>query len=321
MKILITGITGLFGSYLAKQFAPLGKIYGLKRKTSDTRLLGDLAKEIEWHEGDVLDYQSLEEAVIGMDLIIHAAGFVSFDDRDKDRLFKINVEGTTNLTHAMQHCNVKRLIHISSVAVFSRTKDAIAIDENQQWVDSPYNTPYAESKYWAELQVWRAAQEGVDVMIMNPSVLLPKIFDERSSSQIYHYVLGGNKYFPLGSVNCIDIRDAAELVYLLFEVGDWGQGYILNAHSISYQSFFKEMANVFHKKPPIKPVKNWMLNILLIITGLARKLKLTKSPLNRQTAYLAQLKIEMKNDKVQRLLSYFYRPLSETFVWAQENEN
>ena len=320
MKILITGITGLFGSYLAKQFLPLGELHGLKRKGSDVSLLGDLVNQIEWHEGDVLDYQSLEEAVFGMDLIIHAAGFVSFDDRDKDRLFKINVEGTTNLTHAMQHCEVKRLIHISSVAVFSRTKETLAIDENQQWVDSPYNTPYAESKYWAELEVWRAAQEGLEVMVMNPSVLLPKINDGRSSSQIYHYVLEGNKYYPLGTINCIDIRDASELVYLLFQKGNWGERYILNAHSIPYQSFFYEMANCFQLKAPSKPVKIWMLNILIMITSLARKLSLTKSPLNRQTAYLAQLKIEMKNTKVQNLLTYSYRPLSETFSWAQPNE-
>jgi dihydroflavonol-4-reductase len=320
MNILITGITGLFGSYLAKQFAPLGKIHGLKRKESDTSLLGELAKEIEWHIGDVLDYQSLEDAVQGMDLVIHAAGMVSFEDSDTSMLFKINVEGTANLTFAMQHCGVNQLIHISSVAVFSRTKDTLIINENQQWVDSPYNTPYAESKYLGELEVWRAAQEGLEVMVMNPSVLLPKVKDDRSSSQIYHYVLEGNAYYPLGSINCIDIRDAAELVYELFLKGKWGEGYILNAHTIGYQSFFEKMGKAFDKKYPTKPVRPWILSILVPLAVMARKLKISKSPLNRHTAYLAQMKIEMKNAKVQELLAFSYRSLEETLVWAKQNE-
>jgi dihydroflavonol-4-reductase len=320
MNILITGITGLFGSYLAKQFAPYGKIYGLKRRESNTKLLGNLTDEIHWHEGDVLDYQSLEEAVVGKDLVIHAAGMVSFHDADKAKLFQINVEGTANLTHAMQHAQVKKLIHISSVAVFSKTKETVSIDEKQQWVDSPYNTPYAESKYWAELEVWRAAQEGLEAIIVNPSVLLPKITDDRSSSQIYHYILEGGSFYPKGSINCIDIRDAAELVFQLYQKGQWGEGYILNAYSIAYKTFFEKMAVAFGKKAPSKPVQAWMLKFAVVYTSFARKLKLTKSPLNRQTAYLAQMNIEMKNSKVQALLSYNYRPLEDTFNWARANE-
>jgi dihydroflavonol-4-reductase len=321
MNILITGITGLFGSYLARQFSSVGKIYGLKRPNSDLSLLGDMMAQIEWHEGDVLDYQSLEEALVGKDLVIHAAGMVSFSGRDRKKLFQVNVQGTTNLTHAMLDAEVKKLIHISSISVFSRTKETIAIDENQPWVDSPYNTPYAESKYRAELEVWRASQEGLDVMMINPSVLLPKITDERSSSQIYQYVLEGNSYYPSGSINCIDIRDAAELVHLLYEKGEWGQNYILNAHSISYRSFFEEMASVFQKKAPSKPVKTWMLNLMIFLVGIGRSLKLTKSPLNKQTAHLAQLNTVVKNEKTQRILSFSYRPLMETLTWAKTNDN
>src|SRR5690606_20985890 len=101
MKILVTGITGLLGSYLAKEFAPLGELHGLKRKDSSLDLLGDLSHRIFWHEGDVNDFLSLEEAFEGMDLIIHAAGLISYDPKDKEKLIRVNVDGTANVVNVM----------------------------------------------------------------------------------------------------------------------------------------------------------------------------------------------------------------------------
>ena len=79
-KILITGITGLLGSYLAKSHAGKAQISGLKRQNSSTRLLGNLASQINWYEGEITDVELLIEACKDQDLVIHAAGMVSFDE-------------------------------------------------------------------------------------------------------------------------------------------------------------------------------------------------------------------------------------------------
>src|SRR5690606_41180216 len=99
MKIMVTGITGLFGSNLARALVPIGDVHGLKRKESKPHLFSDLASKIIWHEGDLNDYQSLEDAFSGMDLVVHAGGMVSYDPRDKGKLVKVNVEGTTNVVN------------------------------------------------------------------------------------------------------------------------------------------------------------------------------------------------------------------------------
>ena len=101
MNILITGITGYFGSQLAREFSQLGQIHGLKRKTSQTDLLKDAALSVQWHEGDVTDMDSLLDALKSIDLVIHAAGMVSFSAKDEDHLYKINSEGTANVVNAM----------------------------------------------------------------------------------------------------------------------------------------------------------------------------------------------------------------------------
>ncbi|MEP1956098.1 MAG: NAD-dependent epimerase/dehydratase family protein, partial [Algoriphagus sp.] len=182
MNILITGITGLFGSYLAKEFARLGAIHGFIRPESSLRLLEDVDFPITWHKGDLADIESIEEALGGIDLVIHAAGKVSFDSRDKDSLHHINVDGTTNLVNAMLNTGVKKLLHVSSVSAIGRSPELMKLDENFKWTESPLNTDYGISKYLAELEAWRGEQEGLQLIVVNPSILLGKVSDDRSST-------------------------------------------------------------------------------------------------------------------------------------------
>ncbi|SDC71329.1 Nucleoside-diphosphate-sugar epimerase [Algoriphagus faecimaris] len=316
MKILITGITGLFGSYLAKEFSDIGEIHGLKRPESSDRLIpNDLT--VIWHEGDLSDMESLEAALQDADLVIHSAGKVSFDPRDKDSLFEINVTGTTNLVNAMLNVGVKKLIHVSSVSAIGRSSEQKLLDENYKWTESPLNTDYAVSKYWAELEVWRGEQEGLDVLIVNPSVILGKVSDDRSSTALYHYVLEENRYYPLGDLNYIDIRDAVALTKQLYQKNQWGERFIISAGSIPYREFFKQMAESFGKKAPTVHASPWMLKLAVLFAGVMRGLGLSKNPLNKKTAMISSQKINYTNAKVQNILNFQYRSLKDTFSWAK----
>ena len=284
MKILITGITGLFGSYLAKEFAALGEIHGFRRVGSSLKLLEKVDFPIKWHEGDLSDIESLEMAMEGIDLVVHAAGKVSFDSYDEQILHTVNVGGTTNLVNAMLNTGVKKLLHVSSVSAIGRSPELIKLNENFKWVESPLNTDYGISKYLAELEVWRGEQEGLDLIVVNPSILLGKVNDDRSSTDIYHYVLEGNSYYPAGALNYIDVRDASRQVRELVEKGVWGERFILNKECITYKEFFEKMAVAFGKKAPSKSVSPLMINLAVFFNTLFRKIGLSKSPLNKKTA-------------------------------------
>jgi len=319
MKILITGITGLFGSYLAKEFFALGEIHGLKRANSDTTLNAEMASAITWHEGDIGDYQSLAEAMDDIDLVIHAAGMVSFHSSDQDKLLEVNVEGTANVVNVMLEKGIKKLIHISSVSAIGRTGDNLVVDENQKWTTSPLNTSYSISKYLGELEVWRGAQEGLDVLVVNPSVLLGKVSDKRSSAAMYQYVIGGNKFYPKGYLNYIDIRDAAVQTLELFKRNQWNERYILNKESISYQEFFSKTALHVNKRPPKWGVSSRLLGIVSLYFKI--KSFFVSTPFNKEAAKTAQLKITFDNSKINELLHPHYRSLDETLEWATGNEN
>ncbi|MBC6365473.1 NAD-dependent epimerase/dehydratase family protein [Algoriphagus sp. AK58] len=318
MNILITGITGYFGSHLAREFSQLGKIYGLKRASSNLGLLEDVDFPIVWQEGDISDMDSLLDAMKGMDLVIHSAGMVSFSSKDEEELYRINAQGTANVVNAMLCSGVKRLVHVSSVSAIGRSPEFKEYDENFKWVDSPLNSGYAVSKYWGELEVWRGEQEGLETLVVNPSILLGKASYEKSSGFIYQYVIKENMFFPKGNLNFIDIRDAASITRLLVEKNAWGERFILNKESYPYQHFFALVAKTFGVKAPKFPISNRMLRISLPILGFFKMLGLSKSPLNRQLANNAQVKIYYSNSKVQSLLDFKYRSLEETLDWAKQ---
>jgi nucleoside-diphosphate-sugar epimerase len=319
MRILVTGITGLFGSYLARELVKIGEVHGLKRKTSNLDLLKDLGQSIIWHEGDIGDYQSLEDIFEGMDLIVHAAGLVSYQPRDRKKLLQVNVEGTTNVVNVMLQKNIKKLIFISSVSALGRNPEFSLVDEDHKWVSSPFNTSYGISKYHAELEVWRGAQEGLQVMIFNPSVLLGKISDKRSSTEIYNYVLQEQKYYPLGDINYLDVRDASKILVKIFQKNIWNERFILSRESISYQTFFEKMALTFKKKPPKIPVTSRMMEIAILWVKAKSLFSSKRLPLTRQTAQLSQQKITFDNSKANALTDFKYTPLESTLEWAMGN--
>ena len=317
MNILLTGITGLFGSELAKAFASMGTIHGLKRASSSTVLLDQAGLTVRWHEGDVSDINSLLEALEGIDLVIHAAGKVSFLPKDEDQLFAVNHQGTANVVNAMLATGTPRLVHVSSVAALGQVPDQEVYDEKASWVDAPNQSAYALSKYWGELEVWRGEQEGLEVLVVNPAVLLGKAAYGQSSSAVYGYVKQGNPFFPMGNINYLDVRDAAAITRALVEKNAWGERYILSKESRSYKDFFQQVAQVFGGIAPTKSLPNWVISFGFPLLRLLSWLGLVSAPVQQQVARNAQRMISYRNTKVQALLAFEYRKLTETLDWAK----
>ena len=317
MNILLTGITGLFGSELAKAFAPMGNLHGLARASSSTALLDQAGLTIQWHEGDVLDFNSLLDALPGIDLVIHAAGKVSFLAKDENQLFAVNHQGTANVVNAMLAMGTRQLVHVSSVAALGQVPGQEVYDEKASWVDVPYQSAYALSKYWAELEVWRGEQEGLDVLVVNPSVLLGKASYGKSSAAIYGYVQQGNPFFPKGNINYLDVRDAAAITHALVEKNAWGERFILTKESCSYRDFFQQVAQAFGVIAPKKGLPNWAISIGFPVLRLLSWLGLGRAPVQQQVARNTQRMISYRNAKVQALLGFHYRELKETLDWAK----
>ncbi len=172
-KIFVTGSTGFLGSYIVRKLVSDGyiDIICLKRESSETELVDDIFERVHWVTGDILDIPLMEKLLEGVDCIIHAAAIVSHT-ANKKKMLQTAIDGTANLVNIALSGNVKKFIYISSIAAIGRGKPVEHITEKQIFSHSKYDTTYGLAKFLAEQEVWRGHAEGLNVTILNPSMIL-----------------------------------------------------------------------------------------------------------------------------------------------------
>ena len=318
--VLITGITGLVGSFTARRFLEAGyQIAGLKRTNSDLSLLQDIENQIVWHEGDILDIKALEKAMVNIEYVIHTAAIVSFAPKDRDRMFKTNIEGTANVVNICLENKLKKLCFVSSVAALGRSipnekkgNGVISINEKVAWEESPLNSNYAKSKYLAEMEVWRGEAEGLNCVVVNPSLILGEADWHKSSTQLLKYVYEEHKFYPEGNLNYVDILDVAECIFKLTTSEITGEKFILNAGEITYKDFFEKVAPKFQKTAPQTLLSKSLTSIIWRLEAFISFFT-GKTPLiTKETALSSSHFFEYQNDKIKRVLGFEFKELEES---------
>jgi nucleoside-diphosphate-sugar epimerase len=254
-KIFITGATGFIGGRLAKHFADKKiAVRAMKRKKSK---IPDFLRHyecIEWAEGSLFDTDFLENAVTGCTEVIHAAAMVTMAKKYEAEMYRTNVIGTANLVNVSIGKPLKKFLHISSIAaVGNPSKEGKIVNENHKFEFS--SSFYGQTKYEAELEVWRGHAEGLPVLVVNPSFVLGYGDFTRSSLRLFQFVADGKAFFyPKGNLNCVDVRDLLSVCEILLESDKIGERYIVNAASLPYKQILSEIAVSLSKKPPKFPL-------------------------------------------------------------------
>lgn len=257
--IFVTGGTGLVGSHLLYDLVRSGKtVRALKRKDSNlanvekvfsyyTRSYKELAGRIEWVHADLMDIYSLLDVLEGVDYIYHCAAKVSFESKNEAEMMRSNVEGTANLVNAALTKDIKKFCHVSSIATLGREEHEPLITENMFWKASPDNSNYAISKYAAEREVWRAAEEGLNVVIVNPSLIIGGGNWQQSSSNMFSRAYRGLRFYTEGVSGFVDVRDVSTLMIRLTESDISNQRFILNSENASFRHYFDLIHHAFGK--------------------------------------------------------------------------
>lgn len=315
--IAVTGANGLLGSFVVRQLVAAGMPFiALKRAGSDTSLLHDIEASITWRDADLLDPIALHDALEGVSTIIHTAALVSFNPRDAEKLFEINVTGTGNLVNTCLVRQVKRFVHVSSVAALSRPKDVSVVSEDQKWTDSPHNTTYAESKHMAELEVMRGQEEGLNTVIVNPAFILAPANWHRSSAMIFKYVYQQKPFYANGSLNYVDVRDVATIIVKLMNTPIQGERFTASAGHITYKSLFDEIAKNFNRKPPHIRLRNKVVSLLAWLEGLRANLTGATPLITRETARGVNVTTVYNNEKVKNTLNFEFQSIEDTLQWC-----
>ena len=320
--IFLTGGTGLVGSYilllLMQKKTP---VLALKRPSSSLKVCEkifnyynqkDLFSKIIWCEGDINNIPSLEEHMQKCTTVIHAAGLVSFQKSDLDSLKKVNIEGTANVMNVALSYNYKKCIYISSVSTLGREIENQLINEESFFQSNSSVSNYAYSKFYAEQEVWRASSEGLDVIILNPSIILGPGNWNKGSSKIFKTIYNGLRFYTHGKSGYVDVYDVANIAVDFLNNEIKNEKYILNGKNISFRDAFNKIADEFGVKRATIPVTPFLKEIAWRIDYFKSFFTNNLPLITKETANSSMKKIAYSSEKICKTLDYKFVDFDET---------
>ena len=323
--ILVTGGTGLLGSHLLYELCKGDeKIRATKRTSSSTNFVkwvfglysdnaNELLAKIEWVDADLLDYQSLLSATESVDSVFHAGAIVSFNPSHANDIGNTNIIGTANLVDACLENGVRNFYHVSSVASLGEANAEGIVNEDCKWAKSKGQSAYAKSKFLGENEVWRGSEQGLRVVIVNPSVILGPGRWDSGSGQLFKQVYKFMPIFTEGVTGYVDVRDVAKATILLAQSTEiQNERFILNSQNVSFRELFTAMANCMGKKPPRIKIGGWLVDVaypFIYLFGIISGKGNAVSKANMKSAFS---KTYYSSGKIESRLGFKFTPVSET---------
>jgi len=323
--IFVTGGTGMVGANLLFDLVSKGaRVRALKRPGSSLHRTEkifsyysseyqSLMKKIEWVEGDILEKDNLRDLLADVDQIYHAAAIISFDPRDRELMIHNNCTGTANLVDLALSLQIPKFCYVSSIAAIGTPPEGIEANEDHPWRNNMDHSAYSESKYLSEMEVWRVIFQGLNAVIVNPSVILGPGDWKSGSSLLFSSVWKGLKFYTRGATGFVDVRDVTLAMTRLMDDEVWenvkNQRYILNVENISFRELFSKIADSLHVKRPKYFANDLWLNLAWRLSAFKSFLTGKQPSITRETARSANRLSYYDGSKICRTIGFKYKPI------------
>ena len=293
--ILVTGATGLVGSHLVLQLVMQNQtVKALFRQEENKKKVlqvfqyyqkAELFDKIHWVKADILDVPALDSVFQDVEYVYHCAALISFDSRDEEKLRKANIEGTANIVNFCIDYGVNKLCYVSSISALGDLKDfEKLITEETEWNPESHHSDYAISKYGAEMEVWRGHQEGLEVVVVNPGVILGPLFWTDGSGEIYQKVKNGLPFYTKGGTGFVTVIDVVKMMIGLMNSSRNGERFVLVAETLTYKNVINLIAQKLKVSPPKIHAEKWMTGMawrLDYVLGMFGKKRILSSDMAR----------------------------------------
>lgn len=267
---------------------------------------------VQWVDADITDYFALSAIFTDVTQVYHCAAKISYQPADHAAMLHVNIEGTKHMVNlCLEHA--ARLVHVSSIASLGVSKNGELITEDSKWDDGADNSKYAVSKYESEMEVWRAIVEGLDAVIVNPSVIMGVGSGSKGSGVIFNMVQKGLQIYPPGTVGIVDVEDVAQLMVMLMNKPEIsGERYILNSENMSNKELLDRISKLLGKPSPTIEAKPFMLGLAWRAAKLVSLIKRERPSLTREAALAAASKLAYSNKKIVDATGYLFKPVDRT---------
>lgn len=311
--ILVTGASGFLGQHLVQRLSQEGEpVRAIYHNTPPSALLKNLSN-ITWQQADLLDVYDVQEIMRDVKQVYHCAAIVSFDAKDKNDLLHVNIETTTNVVNAALDAGVEKMVYVSSVASLGRSVTDKEITEDTEWEESPHNSTYSKSKYFAEMEVWRSMAEGLNTVVINPGIILGEGDWEKGSAKLIQTADEEFPYYTEGINAFVDVKDVVNIALMVMNSDVIEERFIVSAGNFSYKEIFTLMADALQKKPPHIRANKFLTGLVWRWSVLKSFFTKEQPTITKETATTAQKKAYYNNEKLLNAFpSFAYRPMKET---------
>ena len=321
--ILVTGGTGLVGSHLlvrlVQENEPIKATYRTLESIEKTKKVfsyytnttKDLFTNIEWLQADITDVPSMTPAFKDVKKVYHCAAVISFDPADYRTMRKVNIHGTAIIANLAIDAKVEKLCFVSSIATIGDDSKKELANEENDWGGNEKNNGYAITKYGAETEVWRASQEGVDVVIVNPGVILGSGFWTSGSGKMFSEIDKGFSYYSEGVTGFVGVKDVVRCMVQLMQSNCKNQRFILVSENKSFKEVLFSIAEALGKKKPKRCVQPWQASLLWRWEWLVSKITSRKIRMSKYTAKTLFRKTYYSSEKCKIQLEVTFKSAEE----------
>ena len=314
--VLVTGGTGFLGSMLIKQLLEGGlSVRATKRETSVIPPLLEGLPELEWVNAAINDFFALADAFEGVTAVYHCAAVVSYDPIDRKRMMTVNVEGTAHVVTLALARGI-RLLHVSSIAALGRGKNGQETTEDDLWEYDRNQSGYAIAKYEAEMEVWRGIAEGLDAVIVNPSLIIGATASTEgggSTGAIFAELHKGLNFYTAGSVGLVDVEDVAKAMILLMATPTArGQRFLVSNENMSYRELLARCSAFLGRPAPKHKATGIVLGMVWRAAKLDSLLSGKPPRFTREIARAATQQLRFSNRKLIETTGMTFKPIDVT---------
>ncbi len=324
MIALVTGATGFVGANLVEALNIKGWMArALRRQTSSLTALQGLTYESAM--GDINDPAALGQAMRNVDIVFHVAAAADYWRSSTEKMMRVNVDGTRNVLQAALDAQVKRVVFTSSCAALGKPAFGTARDESAQFNMQPREFPYGYSKVLAEQVCAEFVQRGLDVVIVNPAVVMgPRDVNLISSSMLVEAAKrGGIPILPPGGVSVVDVADVCAAHIAAAERGRTGERYIVTSENLWYEQLFNIIAKAVDGKAPWLRVPAGVLRLGADVVDFLRETLKLQLPVNGEQTRFSAETFWFDASKARRELGLDPKPFTQTarrtYEWYKAN--
>jgi len=322
--ILVTGGTGLLGTHLLYELVSQGKvvsaIYRDASKFEKVKKVFSYYSEnpnvvfdkIIWIQVDITDVPALEVAFQNVTHVYHCAADLSFNPNNYRQSKEVNVIGTANIVNLCLSNEVSKLCHVSSIATLGEDLKKPITEETRWNPENNTQNIYAITKYDAELEVWRGTQEGLEVVVVQPGVIIGPGFWNSGTGEIFTKVSKGFNYYTSGIVGVVDVNDVVKSMCTLMDSGVINEKFIIVSENIGYKKLLLMVSEALESKKELKEIKRWQLLLYLQLDKLLSFISSRKRSVYKANINSAFKQLKYDTSKIKNVIGIEFMPVTES---------